>query len=55
MNAALTTAGMILSVGNRLMNSKTAMLDVDGDANITGNVTIGGAINLGSITTGNVR
>ena len=36
------------------MNSKTAMLDVDGDANITGNLTVG-TINLGSIATGNVR
>ena len=48
MIAALTDTGMILpkqlSVGNRLMSSKTAMLDVDGTANITGNVTIGGTI-----------
>ena len=31
------------------------MLDVEGDANITGNLTVGGTINLGGIATGNAR
>ena len=44
-----------MSVGNVLRNPKTAMLDVEGDANITGNLTVGGTINFGGIATGNVR
>ena len=59
MVAGLTDDGMMLqkkmSVGNLLRNEKTATFDVEGTANITGNLTVGGTINLGSIATGNVR
>ena len=44
-----------MSVGHLLRNTKTAMLDVDGDANTTGNLTVGGTINFEGIATGNVR
>ena len=54
MVAGLTNDGMMMQnkiyVGNRLMNPKTAMLDVDGTANITGALAAGNTTITGSIT-----